>query len=302
MNKQKFIELVDNPSGICEKDAGILADLAAAYPYSSLVHTMLAKALRNSRESKESLATAAVFIPDRSVLKAVMEDQLVKISSAESEPIRVEDSAITAGKVREANNNVSASIPPAEPIPEQEMENKNDVFLELQENMKKLKEQRDLLGKQGDIPEAPEEDGNSRLHLNREEDQQDQTGTSGLSTPPHRLGTLPEPLQELLDTKEEKEINDPKRKEQINLIDNFLKNSSSISRKYRSAEELDDEQNDLTSEYAFTPPDLATENLAQIMVRQGKTDKAIDIYGKLILKYPQKKAYFASCIEKLKTT
>lgn len=37
------------------------------------------------------------------------------------------------------------------------------------------------------------------------------------------------------------------------------------------------------------------------MIKQGKIDKAIDIYEKLILKYPQKKAYFAEKIENLKS-
>lgn len=40
--------------------------------------------------------------------------------------------------------------------------------------------------------------------------------------------------------------------------------------------------------------------LAGIMVKQGKLEKAIDIYHKLIWKFPQKKSYFAAQIEILK--
>jgi ABC-type Zn uptake system ZnuABC Zn-binding protein ZnuA len=36
------------------------------------------------------------------------------------------------------------------------------------------------------------------------------------------------------------------------------------------------------------------------MIKQGKHEKAIDIYKKLIWKFPQKKAYFATQIEELK--
>lgn len=43
--------------------------------------------------------------------------------------------------------------------------------------------------------------------------------------------------------------------------------------------------------------DLVTENLAEIFTRQALFDKAIDIYNKLILKYPEKNAYFASRID-----
>jgi len=45
--------------------------------------------------------------------------------------------------------------------------------------------------------------------------------------------------------------------------------------------------------------DLASEPLAEIMVKQGKYDKAIDMYRKLSLRNPQKKTYFARKIEEL---
>lgn len=44
---------------------------------------------------------------------------------------------------------------------------------------------------------------------------------------------------------------------------------------------------------------LVTETLAQIYAEQGLYDKSIDIFKKLILKYPEKKLYFATQIRKL---
>jgi hypothetical protein len=44
---------------------------------------------------------------------------------------------------------------------------------------------------------------------------------------------------------------------------------------------------------------IASENFARILVRQGKHKKAIAIYNELILKNPEKKAYFAVLIEEL---
>jgi len=45
--------------------------------------------------------------------------------------------------------------------------------------------------------------------------------------------------------------------------------------------------------------DLASESLAEIMIRQGKPDKAIEMYRKLSLRNPQKKTYFARKIDEV---
>ncbi|MGB3617437.1 MAG: hypothetical protein WBA12_04915, partial [Catalinimonas sp.] len=57
---------------------------------------------------------------------------------------------------------------------------------------------------------------------------------------------------------------------------------------------------DLSSASSRFNDDLISENLAQIMVRQGKNKKAIDIYQRLGEKHPEKKAYFAARIRDLK--
>ncbi|MGE5107570.1 MAG: hypothetical protein ACM3H8_08500, partial [Sphingobacteriales bacterium] len=46
--------------------------------------------------------------------------------------------------------------------------------------------------------------------------------------------------------------------------------------------------------------DITTEAMAEVLLKQGKTEKAIDIYHKLSLLYPEKSAYFAAKIEQLK--
>lgn len=45
---------------------------------------------------------------------------------------------------------------------------------------------------------------------------------------------------------------------------------------------------------------IVSETLAEILIKQGKKERAIEVLKKLIWKYPQKKAYFASQIESLK--
>lgn len=45
--------------------------------------------------------------------------------------------------------------------------------------------------------------------------------------------------------------------------------------------------------------DILTETLAAIYLKQGKTEKAVNIFKKLSLKYPEKSAYFASRIAEI---
>ena len=57
---------------------------------------------------------------------------------------------------------------------------------------------------------------------------------------------------------------------------------------------------DLSAQSVEFGDNLVSENLARVMIKQGNKSKAIDIYKKLIWKFPQKKAYFASQIDSLK--
>ena len=52
--------------------------------------------------------------------------------------------------------------------------------------------------------------------------------------------------------------------------------------------------------HSVTESNVVTEAMAEVWVKQGKTEKALDIYNKLSLLNPSKKAYFASKIENLK--
>ena len=57
---------------------------------------------------------------------------------------------------------------------------------------------------------------------------------------------------------------------------------------------------DLTQESTTFHDDLATETLAQILRKQGRLQRALVIYEKLLLKFPKKRTYFATHIEALK--
>ncbi|MGB0523579.1 MAG: hypothetical protein ACPGJS_11500 [Flammeovirgaceae bacterium] len=86
---------------------------------------------------------------------------------------------------------------------------------------------------------------------------------------------------------------------QSDLINDFIEKSPSIKIPKDSFDHTDELKADLSDEQ-LDIPEAVSENLATIYVKQGKYGKAIEIYHQLMLKYPEKKAYFADLIDSLR--
>jgi len=83
----------------------------------------------------------------------------------------------------------------------------------------------------------------------------------------------------------------------VDLLNKFLENRPSISRP--KAEFFKPENMARKSEEFHL--DVVTETLAQILIKQGHKQKAIEVYEKLMLQNPNNSAFFAAQIEKLRT-
>jgi tetratricopeptide (TPR) repeat protein len=88
------------------------------------------------------------------------------------------------------------------------------------------------------------------------------------------------------------------------LINSFLQRAPTSASRRRAAlpafDAEQEEQPDLSGRSTQVVPDLASESLAKILARQGKTDRAIAIYERLMVKQPEKMAYFAAQIDSLR--
>ncbi|MCE7057026.1 hypothetical protein LZF95_20265 [Algoriphagus sp. AGSA1] len=115
---------------------------------------------------------------------------------------------------------------------------------------------------------------------------------------PRRRKPPQDDLIETIKKKEKKAILDTKKKEQIDLIKAFSKKTIKLA----TIKEIEANQNteNLAANSTKINDNLLSESYAKILAKQGKKQLAIEIYEKLLLKFPDKRAYFADLIEKLK--
>ena len=105
-------------------------------------------------------------------------------------------------------------------------------------------------------------------------------------------------IVEIQNSKEELAPESDLQKQQIEIINQFIRVQPSISNARDRAPSAAGDLNTVKSgEFG---DNIVSETLVEILLKQGKKDKAIEVLKKLIWKYPQKKAYFASQIEDLK--
>jgi hypothetical protein len=111
-------------------------------------------------------------------------------------------------------------------------------------------------------------------------------------------GTFFEPDPLLLDHWATHRPPTPALPSSLDLINNFLKRQPRLTRPAMLPPTAGS-QTDLSARSTNAAPDLVSENLARIFVRQGKIARAVEIYEKLMVKHPEKMAYFAAQIQSL---
>ncbi len=122
----------------------------------------------------------------------------------------------------------------------------------------------------------------------------EQEDTSTLKVVRRRSGKVQSTTFESVEAKSEDENKDK-------IIDEFISSSPKISKSDKSKiTSEEEEKEDLSDQSSRFQADIGTEYLAEIYVEQGKVSRAISIYEKLSLKFPEKRSYFVARIEELK--
>jgi len=102
-------------------------------------------------------------------------------------------------------------------------------------------------------------------------------------------------ISEIKSTRKKIKADGGKLAEQLDIIDQFIKSNQVTIR----PPEKGTKKQDLAETAGNYSENVISETLVEILVRQGKKDKAIDVLRKLIWKFPQKKHLFAARIQEL---
>lgn len=285
MDKNLFNLLVQNFSALEREEAIQLIDLQKNYPYSQVIRNLTARAAQDAAiEGKESfLHTSAVYSSDRAVLKSVMtaprsvRESFLK-PVANNLEVFYQPPTVIHGKaevpvIEEVNEIASTSPIATTSNGDQNLYDQvaTDLAAMLQ-SKKRFEETVAELEKTSFKPLAEK----AKIAVDIETIQED-----GL-------------IEEIKSLKR-KATTEPKQKEQTKIIDQFIKAQPSIPKAKPTAPSVD-----FTEKSVTYGDNIVSETLVEILLNQGKKEKAIEMLKKLIWKFPQKKAYFAAQIEDLK--
>ncbi len=337
VDKNLFQSLLHRYASSSQEDIEAILGLRAQYPYSQLLSTLAAKFVNDHQHAnwQQELQSAAIRSADRTVLKEVMDNEIDLSEKVPSAPVTAETTAVrdTQSTAVSPVEKSIANVESGKKLVVYEADvalthfEGTDVADQVLKDLEKLnvsKHNFEML-----FVEFAEVKANTALE---DSDQHETSATSDAvrekessksrkqrivelakarqAAPSAAIESIEETkkkrnsspneelIKEIITSKEELSPENPKQKEQIDIIDYFIQKQPSItSARDKQPAPATDLNPIKTGEFG---DNIISETLVEILIKQGKKEKAVEVLKKLIWKYPQKKAYFASQIEALK--
>jgi len=305
MNRNDFLNMMSDSVPLNRQSIGDVYELIDLFPYFQSAHLVLLKGLYNSSDVKfdNQLKNSAIHVADREVLYYLFgKDVVADESKTEIPDLKVPDEKIisdTQQTVIESAKNSRELITEIE----------KDKFVSHPEQSDDLPGEHQghtvLIASESDYDEP----ASVMLLLDEESDPAEEKAffmDPGFSFPEK---------EDLLELEIENEVESgdkdasvdqdvPKYEEktsakqlQSDLSDKFIIANPRIE---PNRDNTNHPAEGLSQPYVEQEGGFITETLARIYVSQGYYSKAIDIYERLSLKFPEKSSYFASQIEKVK--
>lgn len=279
VDKDTFSYWVTRPDDLTPNDYRQLLESVEAYPYCQALHTLAAKgaSMHQKSQTVALVRQAAAHALSRNALRKLIDNEfqwsdnlLSRLNELSLRHVPIpDDYEQESYALFKAKTGVSDGFPrlPLIRVP-------RPVFTE--------------------VPERPVPDDTTRTETALQNDlkQQELGLLTGSDLP--QTGNL-----QAASPTPQVDLPDPERLKQLEIIEMFIRNEPRIS-PVRSLPVEMPQQEDLAERNKAPLDGLVTESFALILLKQGKTGKAIDIYEKLGLKYPAKSAYFADKIRELR--
>ncbi len=270
MNKEQFTEYLLTPEHLQESSLSDLTAFVKEFPYCNTGHILLTLKLfldKNVLYNSE-LKTTAVYAGSRRILKKHID----RLSDSLTQSVLPDEDPVSDTKNETVTDDKTTSSQPAD-----HPANTETIKEEVQkESVSKVADEENDYGEtveQRDLRNYTIEDLKKIIEKRiREIESKKQQGK-----------------------KAENQKHKVKSKSEI--IEEFIENSPSISRPKTTFYD----PVDVAKQSVVDQENIVSETLAKIYMDQGYSEKALHIYEKLILKFPQKSAYFAGLIKKAKS-
>jgi len=274
VNKEAFYKLLQDPARIAPDGLQSLEELVRVFPFCSLAHALIAKSHYDQATmlASQKLRKAAAYAVNRNKLKKIIygdwpEEDIAALPPLVDRPVsfQTQPEPLAPPALPEIQ------LPPApEPIGgtqpgEIDPEMPSELVFER------------LV--------APLQLTSPKLPAGEEETEPEE--------PPLQLGRL-----NADDLPIERFSRRAKKHLEREIIESFIRSEPRIS-SLSLAEAEPASRRDL-SERSTQPVEIVSENMANIYIRQRKFDKAVQMFEKLMVKYPEKKEIFAKRIQELK--
>ena len=272
MDSKQLIGYMTRPETLKDGAVKEMEQLVADYPYFAIGQTLLTIAYHNTDDARydEQLRHTAAITPNRNKLRILTMLAHHRLESESKASVATEEH--TPREIAEPSDNVFSSIEAIETHEEHD----NDIIRE----------------KVFIIPEIDLRGSREELSAEMALLEEKRKSLDELKA------IIANRLREIEEEKQRKETEQPKAKKlsRKELIDKFILENPSITRpKAEFYNPISVAQNSIIDQ-----ENIVSETLAKIYEKQGYLEKAMSIYEKLSLKYPEKSRYFAAQIERIK--
>jgi tetratricopeptide (TPR) repeat protein len=308
MNRNDFVRTIQDTSHIDRNMIHEIRELLNIFPYFQSAHLLLLKGLYDTSDIKfeSQLKESAIYVADREVLYHYIKKE--------------KNSAESKSESSKSSDSVNENYTDSQQTVIESGKNSQELINEIEKNNPDNEESRNIDYPLHGIPRSllvrEESDADDSVNIvfileDEEENMEerivfmdpsiivpDHTDLLELDLDMEDTPGEAESYEFFTEADATKEAEKPTRKqEQADLIDKFIISNPRIEPvKDRSSHPVED----ISKPFIEEKGGFITETLAKIYVNQGYYSKAIDIYEKLSLKFPEKSSYFATQIEKIK--